>query len=167
VELATTSFGQGISTTSLQLMRAVGAIANHGQMMRPQIVEKVMDTNRNQEIVIQPIVEKQVISAQAADQATTMMVSSALHGEAQWAVSKRYTIAGKTGTSQIPGPGGYQADKTIASFIGFAPPQQPKLLMLVKLVEPTSSPWAAETAAPLWMKLAEKAFILLGIPADK
>jgi len=167
VELATTSFGQGISTTSLQLMRAVGAIANHGQMMRPQIVEKVTDTNRNQEIVIQPIVEQQVISAQAADQATTMMVSSALHGEAQWAVSKRYTIAGKTGTSQIPGPGGYQEDKTIASFIGFAPPQQPKLLMLVKLVEPTSSPWAAETAAPLWMKLAEKAFILLGIPADK
>jgi len=114
-ELATSAFGQGISTTSLQLVRAVGAIANHGYMMRPQIVAKVIDKQRNQELPIQPIVERQVISPLAAEQATTMMVSSALHGEAQWAVSKRYTIAGKTGTSQIPGPGGYQADKTIAS----------------------------------------------------
>lgn len=167
VELATSSFGQGISTTSLQLMRAVGAIANHGLMMRPQIVEKVIDKQRDQEIPVPPTPERQVISPQTAEKLTAMMIDSAVHGEAQWAVSKRYTIAGKTGTSQIPGPGGYQADKTIASFIGFAPPENPQMLMLVKLTEPTSSPWAAETAAPLWFKLAEKIFLLKGIPADK
>lgn len=167
VELATSSFGQGISTTSLQLMRAVGAIANHGQMMRPQIVEKVIDHQRNQELPIEPVIERQVISPKTADTMTTMMVSSALHGEAQWAVSKRYTIAGKTGTSQIPKAGGYEEDKTIATFIGFAPPTKPQVLMLVKFSEPTSSPWAAETAAPTWFHLAEKVFLLLGIPADK
>lgn len=167
VELATSSFGQGISTTSLQLLRAVGAIANQGMMMRPQIVEKVIDKQRNQEIVVPPTPERQVITAETAQKLTAMMIDSAVHGEAQWAVLKRYTIAGKTGTSQIPGPGGYQADKTIASFIGFAPPGNPQMLMLVKLTEPTSSPWAAETAAPLWFKLAEKIFLLRGIPADK
>jgi cell division protein FtsI/penicillin-binding protein 2 len=167
VELATSSFGQGISTTSLQLMRAVGAIANHGQMMRPQIVEKVIDHQRGQELPIEPVVERQVISPQSAETMSTMMVNSALHGEAQWAVLKRYTIAGKTGTSQIPIPGGYAADKTVATFIGFAPPENPKMIMLVKLTEPTSSIWAAETAAPLWFHLAEKVFLLLGVPADK
>lgn len=167
VELATSSFGQGISTTSLQLLRAVGAIANRGLMMRPQIVEKVIDKQREQEITVPTTPERQVITAQTAEKLTAMMIDSAVHGEAQWAVSKRYTIAGKTGTSQIPGPGGYQEDKTIASFIGFAPPQNPQILMLVKLTEPTSSPWAAETAAPLWFKLAEKIFLLRGIPADK
>jgi cell division protein FtsI/penicillin-binding protein 2 len=167
VELATSSFGQGITTTSLQLMRAVSAIANQGEMMRPMIVEKVIDHQRNQVLPIEPTLERQVITPQTAEKMTTMMISSAVHGEAQWAVLKKYTIAGKTGTSQIPGPGGYQADKTIASFIGFAPPNNPQMVMLVKLIEPSSSPWAAETAAPLWFHLAEKVFVILGVEPDK
>lgn len=167
VEVATASFGQGISTTSMQLMRAVGAIANGGKLMRPMIIEKVVDHQQNKSITLSPIMERQVISPNAADQTKTMMINSAHHGEAQWTVSKHYTVAAKTGTSQVAMNGKYDPNKTIASFIGFAPPENPKILMLVKLNEPQSSIWAAETAAPLWYTIAEKAFLLLNIPADR
>lgn len=167
VEVATASFGQGISTTSLQLMRAVGAIANGGKLMRPMIVEKVIDHQLDKTIDIEPIIERQVISPTAAATAAQMMIYSAHHGEAQWTVSKHYTVAAKTGTSQVAVNGKYDENKTIASFIGFAPPEHPKVLMLVKLNEPTTSIWAAETAAPLWYSVAEKAFLLLDIPADR
>ena len=167
VELATTSFGQGISTTSLQMVRAIGAIANQGIMMRPTIIEKIYDHQANKEIITQPIEEGRVISTETAKQVTEMMVSSALHGEAQWISAKHYTVAGKTGTSQIAVKGGYAEEGTIASFIGFAPPENPKFVMMVKLTEPSSSPWAAETAAPLWFEMAQKAFLLLNIPPDK
>lgn len=167
VEVATASFGQGISTTSMQLIRAVGAIANGGKLMRPMIVEKVIDHQQNKTIELSPIVEREVISRAAADQTKTMMINSAHHGEAQWTVSKHYTVAAKTGTSQVAVNGTYDPNKTIASFIGFAPPENPKVLMLVKLNEPQSSIWAAETAAPLWYSIAEKAFLLLNIPADR
>jgi cell division protein FtsI/penicillin-binding protein 2 len=169
VELATASFGQGISTTSMQLIRAVSAIANQGLMMRPTILEKVYDHQAEKEILIKPHAERQVIEPKTASLMAQMMINSAHHGEAQWIVSKHHTVAAKTGTSQIPkeSGGGYYEDKTIASFIGFAPPEDPQFIMLVKLVEPSSSPWAAETAAPLWYGVAEKIFLLLNIPPDR
>jgi len=79
---------------------------------------------------------------------------------------QNFRVAGKTGTSQVAVRGGYDEDKTIASFVGFSPPENPKFVMLVKIDEPTSSPWAAETAAPLWFKLANKLYLLLGIPYE-
>lgn len=167
VELATTSFGQGVSVTSLQLLRAVGAIANQGYVMKPILVEKVKDPVSGDELVtpVQPIA--QAVSSQTASTVTSMMVTAAQAGEAQWTASKTHTIAGKTGTSQIAVEGGYAQDKTIASYIGFAPPQNPKFVMLVKLTEPTSSPWAAETAAPLWYKVADRLFLLFNVPPDR
>jgi len=163
VELATMSFGQGISLNSLQMVRAVNAIANQGKLMRLSVVEKVYDPQTDQTSNNEPHVVGQVISAQTAQQVTQMMVKSAQHGEAQW-IGKHYSAAGKTGTSQIPSPdGGYKEDATIASFIGFAPPDNPQYLMLVKLIEPQSSPWAAETAAPLWFHTAEDLNLLLGV----
>ena len=89
------------------------------------------------------------------------MVHAAQKGEAQWTAQRDYSVAGKTGTSQVAGEGGYLEDKTIASFIGFSPAQNPKFIMLVKFNEPQSSPWAAETAAPLWYKVADKLHLLL------
>jgi cell division protein FtsI/penicillin-binding protein 2 len=167
VEIATASFGQGISTTSMQLIRAVSAIANGGKLMRPMIIEKVIDHQQNKTIELSPTLERQVISRAAADQTKAMMVNSAHHGEAQWTVSKHHTVAAKTGTSQVAVGGKYDPNKTIASYIGFAPPENPQVLIFVKLNEPQSSIWAAETAAPLWYAVAEKAFLLLNIPADR
>jgi cell division protein FtsI/penicillin-binding protein 2 len=166
VELATASFGQGISTNSLQMVRAVGAIANQGILVRPKIIYSVTDHQTGQEIVTPPKEERQVVSAETARTVTEMMVNAARSGEAQWVFSDTHTIAGKTGTSQIPIPGGYKEDATIASFIGFAPIDNPQFVMLVKLVEPQSSPWAAETAAPLWYQIASRLFLLLNIPPD-
>lgn len=161
VELATRSFGQGIQVSSLQLLRAVSAIANNGQMMKPSIVDKVVDPITHQEIPVPPQPEGQVISPKTAETVSKMMEYAAEKGEAQWIASDTYTVAAKTGTSQIPVPGGYAADKTIASFVGFTPVDQPKYIMLVKFVEPQSSIWAAETAAPLWYRVANKLQLLL------
>ncbi len=167
IHLATSSFGQGIVTNTMQMVRAVGAIANGGVMMRPYIVDRVIEASTQKEMITKPIVEDEVISADAAKTVTEMMVAAAEHGEAQWTASKDHRIAGKTGTSQVAVEGGYAEDKTIASFIGFAPADDPQFVMIVKLDEPTVSPWAAETAAPLWYELADKLFLLLNIPPDK
>jgi cell division protein FtsI/penicillin-binding protein 2 len=168
VETATISFGQGISTNSLELLRAVNVIANQGKMLEPMIVEKVYDQQNQEEIVTQIKEGEQVISKEAAQTVTEMMIEAALHGEAQWIASDKYTVAAKTGTSQVPDPrGGYKQDETIASFIGFAPASNPRFTMLVKLENTKSSPWAAETAAPLWYKIADKLMILLNIAPDK
>ncbi|NCN45111.1 MAG: hypothetical protein COU63_00895 [Candidatus Pacebacteria bacterium CG10_big_fil_rev_8_21_14_0_10_36_11] len=166
VELATSSFGQGISTTSMQMVRAVSTIANDGVMMRPKILEQVTDYQSKKTIKIEPIEERRVISPETARTVTEMMINSAKHGEAQWIFKNTHTVAGKTGTSQIPIKGGYKQDATIASFIGFAPAENPRFVMLVKINEPQTSPWAAETAAPLWYRVASKLFLLLNIPPD-
>lgn len=167
VELATISFGQGVSVSSLQLMRAVSAIANDGVMMRPQIVEGVSDPASGQFISSEPIKEREVITKETSDTLTNMMIEAAQHGEAQWTASQTHMVAGKTGTSQVAEAGGYDENRTIASFIGFSPPENPKFVMLVKLVRPTSSIWAAETAAPLWYSTAEDLFLSLNIPPDR
>lgn len=167
VELATMSFGQGISTTSMQLVRSIASIANGGMMMRPYIVEKVEDESGKQ-TMMQPQEEGRVISREAARKVTEMMITSAHSGEAQWTARHAYSVAAKTGTSQIPSPdGGYEEDKTIASFVGFAPAHEPAFIMLVKLVEPQSSPWAAETAAPLWYTIADDLLMHLDVSPDK
>ena len=167
VELATISFGQGISTNSLQLLKAVNVIANKGILLEPSILEKVYDHQLQEEIVINQESDRRVISPETAALVSQMMVSSAAHGEAQWIASKRYTVAAKTGTSQVADPeGGYKSDETIASFIGFAPANDPQFTMLVKLENPQSSPWAAETAAPLWYKTADKLMLLFNIAPD-
>jgi len=145
----------------------VGAIANHGKMMRPTIVEKVIDHQQGSKLVVEPIEERQVVSEQTAKTVSEMMVYAASQGEAKWISSKTHSVAGKTGTAQIPIDGHYDAKKTIASFIGFAPADNPRFIMIVKLREPSSSPWASETAAPLWYDIASKLYLLLNIPPDR
>jgi len=156
VDLATTSFGQGIAVTPIQMIKAIGVIANGGLEVAPQLVDKVKLANGTEDLP--PNVGKQVISSKAAREITEMMIAAVNEGEAKWALPKGHLIAGKTGTAQIPVSGHYDAEKTIASFVGFAPPYNPKFLMLVTLREPTSSPWASETAAPLWFDIARELF---------
>lgn len=163
VEIATRSFGQGINLSSLQLMRAVGAIANGGKMMQPYLVEKAVDHATGETFVTQPTAVRQVISEQTAQTVSKMMQQAAQHGEAQYVYKNTEIIAGKTGTASIATEGGYEENDTIASFIGFAPYDDPQFLMFVKFERPQSSPWAAETAAPTFKEIAEKLFIIFGI----
>lgn len=163
IDLATASFGQGIAVTGIQMVSAVAAIANGGKLMTPQVVAQV----EGEEIVtVSPQLIRQVISEETARTVTQMMINSAHQGESQWAVLRDYTVAGKTGTAQIPIDGHYDEEKTIASFVGFAPAKDPKFVMLVKLREPSSSPWAAETAAPLWYSIAKEILVYMNIPPD-
>ncbi len=154
VDLLTSSFGQGVATTPIQVLRAVGAIANNGYLVKPKIVK----SDKNEKI--------EVITADAAEKMTKIMVESASHGEAQWTNLKGFSVAGKTGTAQIPIEGHYDAEKTIASFVGFAPSNDPKFVMIVTLKEPQSSPWASETAAPLWYSIAKDLFQYYGIQPE-
>ena len=155
IDLATASFGQGIAMTPLQMLRAVSAIANKGLMPKPKVVDKINDK------ILSPCPPTQVISPATAAQMTLMMVNAVDRGEAKWAKPKGFSIAGKTGTAQIPVSGHYDANKTIVSFVGFAPADQPKFAMLVTLREPKSSPWGSETAAPLWFDISKEIFRLL------
>ncbi|HKY74329.1 MAG TPA: penicillin-binding protein 2 [Patescibacteria group bacterium] len=162
LDAATASFGQGIAVTGIQMLNIAQAIANKGVMMRPMLVQAVR--NRSEEIDIDPRETGRPITPETASTVTTMMEASALHGDAKWAIPKGYRIAGKTGTAQVPVAGHYDEEKTVASFIGFAPADDPKFVMLVKLREPQTSPWGSETAAPLWFSIARDLFLRMNIP---
>lgn len=163
IDLATASFGQGVAVTGMQMVRAVGAVANNGIMMVPQVVHSAEDGKTR---TVEPQVARRVISEETAREMTEMLVNAVENGEAKWAKPKGYDIAGKTGTAQIPVAGHYDEEKTIASFVGFAPADDPKFVMLVKLREPETSPWGSETAAPLWFSIARQLFTYLGIPSS-
>ena len=164
VELATTSFGQGITLNSLQLVRAISAIANGGQMMKPRVIQEVRDPISHEVIQIEPQVASTPISNQTAQTVTQMMVKAAARGEELWGSTGGHSVAGKTGTAQVAAEGGYDESATIATFIAFAPADDPQFVMFVKLVNPSFSQWGAETAAPLWHKIASKLYYLLEVP---
>lgn len=162
IDLATISFGQGIAVTPLQMLRAVGAIANEGNLMQPRVVRRIIDGS-GKIIEQKPKITNSVIKPSTAKAVTEMMISAVDQGDAKWAKPAGYRIAGKTGTAQIPIEGHYDAEKTIASFVGFAPADNPRFVMLVILTEPTTSPWGSETAAPLFFKIARELFAYYGI----
>ena len=164
IDLATASFGQGIAVTPIQMVRAVGAIANGGLMLSPQVVDKISGNEWQNDVRETSI--KRIISEKAAKEMSAMMAEAARGGESKWTNIKGFRVAGKTGTAQIPIAGHYDSEKTIASFIGFAPVEDPDFVMLVTLHEPKTSPWASETAAPLWYLIARDLFVYYGIQPE-
>lgn len=157
VDLATASFGQGIAVTPIQMVSAVSAIANGGYLMEPHVVKDIKDEKSN--FVVKPRVVRQVIKTSTAQMMKEMMVAAVEQGEAKFFRLKGYKIAGKTGTAQIPVAGHYDPNKTIASFVGFAPADDPKFVMLVRFDEPSASIFGAETAAPTFFEIAKQLFI--------
>lgn len=143
IDLATNSFGQGIAVTPIQMIAAVNTIANKGNYIKPTILEDEVGVSRL------------VLSQESASQITEIMKKAVESGESKWAKPKGLSVAGKTGTAQIPIEGHYDPEKTIASFVGFFPAENPKFTMLVSLREPKSSIWGSETAAPLWFQIAK------------
>lgn len=157
IDLATTSFGQGIAITAIQMVSAVAAIANGGNLMESHVVKQIKD-ERGGVFEIKPKVVRQVIKESTAKIMTEMMVKAVEEGEAKWAKPKGFKIAGKTGTAQIPVAGHYDPNKTIASFVGFAPADDPKFVMLVRYDQPSTSPYGSETAAPTFFEIAKELF---------
>ncbi len=161
IDLATSSFGQGISVSALQLVRAVSAIANGGRLMEPHVVSQIIDGNNI--FKVQPRIIDSPITEETAKTITEMMVKAVDQGEAKFFKPKGYKIAGKTGTAQIPVAGKYDASNTVASFVGFAPADDPKFVMLVRYTEPTGLIFGAETAAPTFFEISKEIFNLYGI----
>lgn len=166
IDYATASFGQGIAVTPLQMVNAVSAIANGGKIMSPYIVKKIKLSD-GKLIEINPKELKVVFKKETTKIISEMMVSAVDNGETRFIKPNGYRIAGKTGTAQIPIKGHYDKDKTIASFIGFAPVSEPKFIMLITIREPTASPWGSETAAPVFFAIAKELFSYYGISASE
>jgi len=155
IYLATASFGQGISTTPLQLAAAFGAIANHGKLMRPYVVQEVDHADGRTEVT-NPTFVRQVVSPEVARTLSAMLVSVVELGHGKRAGVAGYYVAGKTGTAQVSAPGGgYDAHKTIGSFVGFAPVDDPKFVMLVRVDEPQDVVFAESSAAPVFGDVAK------------
>ena len=158
--LASNSFGQGIATTPLQMIAAVSAVANDGVMVQPHVVKQIVRGDRVDAAKV--VVTSRPITKKTANTLTNMLVN-AVSREVTDAQVDGYTIAGKTGTAQIPIPGGYDDPWTIGSFIAFAPAEDPQVIILVKLDRPTSSMWGSETAVPVFHDLATRLFPVLGV----
>ncbi|MCO6451011.1 MAG: penicillin-binding protein 2 [Caldilineales bacterium] len=161
-DLAINSFGQGISVTPLQMANAVAAIASGGVLHRVHLVQNIIDGNRLITIEQQPL--SRAISKETADTLTRMMVRTV--NETEEAYIEDYSIAGKSGTAEIPLPNGYNDEQTIVSFGGFFPADDPQFVILVKLDRPKTSRWATQTAAPLFRTIALNLIDLYAIPPD-
>lgn len=156
IYFATASFGQGISVTPIQMVAAVGAVANGGKLMKPYIVER---TESHGEVTDSrsPQIVRQVMSPQSAMLISGMMVRVVENGHGKRAGVKGYFVAGKTGTAQMPRKDGrgYDPNATIGSFVGFAPVDDPKFVMIVRIDNPKDVKFAESTAAPLFGEIAE------------
>ena len=161
VDLVTTSFGQGISVTGLQMTSALGAIANDGVFMKPQVVKKIHSAES--EINLEPEVIEQVIKPVTASIMREMLLAAVEGGEAKNLIPKGYRVGGKTGTAQVAFGGKYDPSQAVASFIGFGPIEEPRFVMLVKYVDPTPI-YGAETAEPTFFEIAKKLYPYWGIP---
>ncbi|RME69594.1 MAG: penicillin-binding protein 2 [Chloroflexi bacterium] len=163
-DLAANSFGQGIAVTPIQMAVAVAAIANDGLMVKPHVVERIV--NGDEVIEVQPTVVRRAVSEATAHTLTNMLVTALEQSDSQ-AVVPGYRTAGKTGTAEIPVPGGYHPTLTIASFVGYLPADDPQVLVLVILDRPTTSRWGSKTAAPTFRRIAEQLVVMLDIPPDE
>jgi len=165
IDLATASFGQGISATPIQLISAVNSVANGGKLMQPYVVSEII-TEDGKKIVIKPEVRNRTISQAAAKMITSMMVDAVENGEAKWTKVKNYKIAGKTGTAQIPVAGHYDPNQTIASFVGFFPADNPRVTMLILINRPKTSIYGSETAAPIFFNIARDIIKYYNLPPN-
>lgn len=161
IDFSTVTFGQGIAISPIQMIRAFASIINGGQLMKPYVVQKIISGTKVTEI--KPKIEKRIVSTRTSEMIKKMLVSTVENAEAKWSRPKGYLIGGKTGTAQVPIKGRYDSTKTIASFIGFAPANDPKFLTFVVLYEPKTSPWGSETAAPLFFEIAKQLIVYYNI----
>ena len=170
VDLAAISFGQGVSVTPIQLAVATAAIANGGYLMQPYVVDRVVDSQGQVTQQNEPRVVRKVIAQDVAQTVSRMMeMTTEDGGTATNARVPGYRVAGKTGTAQKVDAvtGGYASDKWVASFVGFLPAENPKLVMLVILDEPKIGIYGGLTAAPVFSRIAAQAMQSLKVTPNE
>ena len=153
VDVGTIAFGQGIAVTPLQLAMAYAAIANGGTLYRPYVVAATRDADGEHRTA--PVAVRSPISADTADTLRAMLVSAVDRGIARGASLTGYTVAGKTGTAQIPSDDGrYVDDAYVSSFAGFAPANDPRFVAVVVLERPQTKLLGTVTAMEAFRDLA-------------
>ena len=167
INFATAAFGQGIAVTPLQLVAAFSAFANGGEILRPRVVREIVRANGTREVQVQEVLTNP-ISSKTAAQITSMLVSVVENGYGKKAAVVGYKVAGKTGTAQVPKKNGrgYEEDKTIHSFIGYAPAYDPRFLALIKVDDPQGINFSSDSVAPLFSEIAEYILNYYEIPPD-
>jgi len=160
--IANIPFGQGLSATPLQLCRAVGALANDGELVTPHFLLKVPQDSSME--LSWP--KRRAVSAETAKTTTQMLKNVVIEGTGKEAAVPGYEVAGKTGTAQVALKNGlgYAEDTYIASFIGYLPADDPQVLISVKIDEPTNAIFGGTVAAPLFSVLGQFSVEHLKIP---
>ncbi len=160
--------GQGVAATPLQTAMAVAAIANGGVLMRPMIVDRLIDDKGNTVAKYPPQEVRRVVSYAAASATIQAMKGVVEKGTAEKAALEHYTVAGKTGTAQKVVNGAYSHEKYYASFIGFFPTEEPELLIYVSCDEPLkkSGYYGGTVCAPVFKRIAERTANFLNIKPD-
>jgi penicillin-binding protein 2B len=158
-DVANATFGQGVSVTAIQQVAAVSAIANGGKLMKPYIVKEVRDSKTGKPIrVTKPTVISQVISEDTAQKTRLVLekvIEDPIKGTGHRAYIEGYRVAGKTGTAEIVKDGNYIENEFIVSFIGFAPANDPKLVIYVMVEQPDiEGPYGGgSVAAPIFKEI--------------
>ena len=163
IQLATNSFGQGIAVTPIQLAAAVSAVANEGKLMKPHVLKAIIQDGKQYNT--SPQVMSVPIKPETATIINSMLVES-LKEESSLPSVPGYSIAGKTGTAEIPVEGVYGTELTNASFVGWGPADNPQFLVYVWIEKPGSSPWGSVVAAPVFSSITQDLVIYLDIPPE-
>lgn len=169
IQFFTASFGQGISMTPIQMISAYNAIANGGVLLKPQIIDKIIHSDGSSEEKKTEEVRR-VISQRTAELTTQMLRAVVTDGHGKQANVPGYLVGGKTGTAQVAKAGskGYEEGKNIGTFIGFAPTDNPKYTILVRMDNPKNVDWAESSAAPTFGELMKFALEYGGVePTEK
>lgn len=164
VELANNAFGHGIAVTPIQMISMVGAIANDGILLQPQIVREIYDHEGNLVQGFTPRAVGQVVSRQTARELAGYLQEVIADGTGRGAAVEGYNLAGKTGTAQKIIDGRYASDKHVASFVGFGPVEDPQLAVLVVVDEPKGAYYGGLVAAPAFSAIMAECLPYLGIP---
>jgi cell division protein FtsI/penicillin-binding protein 2 len=168
IHISRIPIGQGVAATPLQMAIALSAVANGGVLMRPMLVDSLVDDKGQTVVKYEPQLLRRVINEKAAKETITALKSVVTVGTADKAKLENYTVAGKTGTAQKVIHGEYSHDKYYASFIGFFPADDAELCIAVSIDEPNprTGYYGAQTAAPVFKRIAERAANFLNIKPD-
>lgn len=152
--------------TPLQLLNSYATIANGGVLLKPEITERIIAPDGTV-IEAQPETVRRVVSEATANEVGKMLRSVVVNGHGKRADVPGYLVVGKTGTAQVAKPGGgYEEDTSIGSFAGYAPLNDPKFVVLVKIDHPRDVEWAESSAAPTFGKDDEVSSGICAYPAD-
>jgi cell division protein FtsI (penicillin-binding protein 3) len=166
LSLPTMSIGQEVSVTALQLVAAFGAIANGGTLMQPRVVAALLDAEGRETRRMEPRAVRQVVSTETAQTLTQILTRVVEGGTGRHAAIPGYPVAGKTGTAQKldPATRRYSRAPGVLSFVGFAPADAPRFVMLVMLDEPKNEKWGSEAAAPVFATIGREILRYLEVP---